>query len=207
MHSINGMAERFRGMLEAPGVIEVPGCYDVLSAMLLRDAGFDAVFVSGLGVAASLFGNPDIGLTTLAETALLAKNVIGAIDVPAVVDADNGYGNEDNVVRTVFELEHAGAAAMIMEDQVLPKKCGHLENKVILPLRLYLRKLDCALKARCTPMVVIARTDASDLDEGILRANEFHRAGADVTMVDGLPSLEAARRVCEIGRASGRERV
>src|SRR5262245_45693413 len=116
MRSINGMAERFREALSSPGVIELPGCYDVLSAMILEQAGFSTVFLSGYGVAASFFGNPDIGLTTLTETTLLARNVVNSVRIPVVVDADNGYGNEDNVIRTVYEIEHAGAAAMIMED-------------------------------------------------------------------------------------------
>jgi 2-methylisocitrate lyase-like PEP mutase family enzyme len=111
------------------------------------------------------------------------------------VDADNGYGNEDNVVRTVHELEHAGAAAMILEDQVFPKRCGHAAGKAVIPLDQYMRKLECALAARQTPLVVVARTDAASIDEGIMRANRFLAAGADVTLIDGLPSLEALRRI------------
>jgi 2-methylisocitrate lyase-like PEP mutase family enzyme len=195
MKSINQMAERFRELLEGPHGIELPGCYDVLSAMVLERTGFPAVFMSGYGVAASFLGNPDIGLTSLTETALLTKNVAHAIHVPLVVDADNGYGNEDNVVRTVHELEHAGAAAMILEDQVFPKRCGHAAGKAVIPLDQYMRKLECALAARQTPLVVVARTDAASIDEGILRANRFAAAGADVTLIDGLPSLDALRRI------------
>jgi 2,3-dimethylmalate lyase len=197
-HSINGMAERLRGRLDAPGAIVLGGCYDVLSALLLRQAGFSAIFLSGYGAAASLFGNPDIGLTSLSETAIATKNTTAAVhDVPIIVDADNGYGNEDNVIRTVYELECAGAAGMIMEDQILPKRCGHADGKQILPLPLYMRKLECALKARQTPMVVVARTDATDLTEAIGRARDFHAAGADVTLVDGLRSIDDAKRVCD----------
>jgi 2-methylisocitrate lyase-like PEP mutase family enzyme len=195
-HSINGMAERLREKLETAGAFPLAGCYDVLSAMLLRQAGFSAIFLSGYGVAASLLGNPDIGLTSLSETAAAAKNTISAVhDVPIIVDADNGYGNEDNVIRTVYELEYAGAAGMIMEDQVLPKRCGHTDDKKILPLPLYMRKLECALKSRQTPMVVVARTDSMDLDDAIARAKDFHSAGADVTLVDGLKSLEDVKRI------------
>ena len=100
-----------------------------------------------------------------------------AIDLPLVVNADNGYGNEDNVVRTVHELEHAGAAAMILEDQVLPKRCGHAAGKAIIPLDQYMRKLECALEARRTPMCIVARTDATSIDEGILRAKRLPRCG------------------------------
>jgi 2-methylisocitrate lyase-like PEP mutase family enzyme len=195
MRSINGMAERLREMLAAPGGVQLPGCYDVLSAMILERAGFQAVFMSGYGVAASFLGNPDIGLTSLVETALVTKNVTSSIRVPLVVDADNGYGNEDNVVRTVYELEHAGAAAMILEDQVFPKRCGHAAGKAVLPLEVYMRKLECALEARQTPMVVVARTDALSIDEGIRRAKTFHAAGADVMLIDGLPSVDALKRV------------
>jgi 2-methylisocitrate lyase-like PEP mutase family enzyme len=195
MQSINGMAERFRELLGSPQGFELPGCYDVLSAMVLERTGFPAVFMSGYGVAASFLGNPDIGLTSLTETALLTKNVAHAVHVPLVVDADNGYGNEDNVVRTVHELEHAGAAAMILEDQVFPKRCGHAAGKAVIPLDEYLRKLECALAARRTPLVVVARTDAESTDEAILRAKRFLAAGADVTLIDGLPTVDALKRI------------
>jgi 2-methylisocitrate lyase-like PEP mutase family enzyme len=195
MRSINGMAERFRQLLASPDGIELPGCYDALSAAILEHVGFKAVFLSGYGVAASLLGNPDIGLTTLVETSLMTKNVSSALHVPLVVDADNGYGNEDNVVRTVSELEHSGAAAMILEDQVFPKRCGHAGGKKVIPLDQYMRKLECALKARETAMCVVARTDAATIDEGILRAKQFHAAGADVLLIDGLPSHDALERV------------
>jgi 2-methylisocitrate lyase-like PEP mutase family enzyme len=195
MRSINGMAERLRELLDSPQFIELPGCHDVLSAMILDRVGFPAIFLSGYGIAASLLGNPDIGLTSLVETATVARNITRAIHVPLVVDADNGYGNEDNVVRTVHELEHAGAAAMILEDQVFPKRCGHAASKSVLPIDQYMRKLQCALAARQTPMVVVARTDALEIDEGIARAKRFHAAGADVVLIDGLPSLEALQRV------------
>lgn len=197
VNSLNGMAERFREMLAAPGVIQLPGCYDTLSAMLLEQAGFSAVFLSGYGFAASFFGNPDIGLTTLTETVLLSKNLTSALNVPLVVDADNGYGNEDNVLRTVHELEHTGAAAMIMEDQVSPKRCGHTEDKQILPLSTFMRKLECALAGRKTPLTIVARTDSMDLNDAISRAKTFHAAGADVTLIDGLRSLDDAKRVAD----------
>ncbi len=193
----NPMADRLRELLASPAGIELPGCYDALSAMILERAGFPAVFMSGYGIAASLLGNPDIGLTSLVETAAMTRNITAALHVPLVVDADNGYGDEDNVVRTVYELERAGAAAMILEDQVFPKRCGHAAGKSIIPLDKYMRKLDCALAARQTSMVVVARTDATSMDEGIARARRFHAAGADVTLVDGLPSVEALRRVGE----------
>ncbi len=195
MRQSGTMAERFRSLLGRPEGIELPGCYDALSAMLLERAGFDAVFMSGYGLAASLLGNPDIGLTSLVETAAVTRNVASAIGVPLVVDADDGYGSEDSVVRTVTELEHAGAAAMILEDQVSPKRCGHAAGKQVIPLDSYLRKLECALRARRTALVVVARTDATSIDEGILRAKRFREVGADVVLIDGLASTEALERV------------
>jgi 2,3-dimethylmalate lyase len=193
--SINGMAERFRARLESDDTVAMPGCYDVFSALIMQDAGFEAVFVSGYGVAASLLGNPDIGLTTLSETTQMANNVVRAIGIPAVVDVDNGYGNEENVSRTIYEMEAAGVAGIQLEDQVFPKRCGHSEGKVVLPMDKYLRKLDAALRARQTPLVIIARTDSSDLDDAITRARAFLDAGADAVIVDGLANMEAMKRV------------
>src|SRR5580692_765240 len=159
----NPMADRLRDLLAAPGGVELPGCYDALSAMILERAGFPAVFMSGYGIAASVLGMPDIGLTSLVETSLMVKNITGALHVPLVVDADNGYGDEDSVVRTVYELESAGAAAMILEDQVFPKRCGHAAGKSVIPLDKYMRKLECALEARQTNLVIVARTDATTM--------------------------------------------
>jgi 2,3-dimethylmalate lyase len=203
--SINGMAEKFRSLLEEPGVIELPGCYDVLSAMILEQAGFKCVFLSGYGVAASMMGNPDIGLTTLSETAMMARYTAARVNVPVVVDADNGYGNEDNVIRTVEELESAGAAVIVIEDQVLPKRCGHTGGKKVLPLPFYMRKLEFALKARRTPMVIIARTDSMDIEDAIQRAKTFHAAGADGLLIDGLKGMEQLKRVA--GEVPGHKQV
>jgi 2-methylisocitrate lyase-like PEP mutase family enzyme len=163
------------------------------------------VFLSGYGVAASMMGNPDIGLTTLSETAMMAKYCAARLNVPLVVDADNGYGNEDNVIRTVEELESAGTAVMVMEDQVLPKRCGHTGGKRVLPLEQYMRKLDYALKARRTPMVIVARTDSMDLDDAIHRAKTFHSAGADALLIDGLRGMEQLKRVA--GEVPGHKQV
>ena len=193
--SINGMAEKFRARLEEPSTIVLPGCHDVLSAVLAQEAGFEAVFLSGYGVAASFLGNPDIGLTSLTETAQIARHVVNAIDVPVVVDVDNGYGNEENVSRTICEMESAGVAAVQLEDQIFPKRCGHAEGKKVLPLDLYMTKLASALKARQTPLSIIARTDSTDLDDAIMRARSFLDAGADAVIIDGLRDQAAIDRV------------
>ena len=195
--SLTGMAEVYREMLASPGYIELLGAHDVLSAVVAENVGFRAVFLSGYGLAASALGNPDIGLTTLTETSIAAKNMINRLGIPVVVDADNGYGNEDNVVRTVRELEFAGAAGLVMEDQVLPKRCGHAEGKKVLPLALYMRKLEYALRCRETPLVIVARTDASPLSEAIQRARTFHSAGADLTLIDGVRSLDHLKQIAD----------
>lgn len=195
--SLNGHSEKLRQLLKTSDIIEVPGCYDVCSAMILSQIGFSAVFLSGYSVAASLLGKPDIGLTNLVETSTVAKHIVHAIDVPLIVDADDGYGNENIVARTVYEMESSGAAAMVMEDQISPKQCGHSDNKKILPLAEYMKKLECALNARQTPLVMIARTDETDLHLAIARAKTFYEAGADVTIIDGIQSLDALKRIGE----------
>lgn len=194
MNPIRSPAARFAGLLAGPGIVPLAGCYDAFSAMALEDAGFPAIFLSGYGVAASRLGNPDIGLTPLVETALCARNVARRIRAPLVVDVDNGYGEGAAVARTVSEMERAGAAAIVMEDQVAPKKCGHSEGKRVVPLSGYLRKLERALKARRTALLLIARTDAGPIEEAIARAKAFHSAGADVTAIDGIRSVADMRR-------------
>jgi 2-methylisocitrate lyase-like PEP mutase family enzyme len=186
-------------MLSGPGLIAMPGCYDVWSAILLERAGFPAIFVSGYGVAASLVGSPDIGLTTLTETLAVARRVVASVRVPVVLDIDNGYGDEDGVIRTVREAEATGVAAVQLEDQVLPKRCGHANGKQVSSFDVALRKLEAALDAREGDLCVIARTDATNLDEAIRRAQAFRAAGAEATIVDGLRSepdlLRVAREV------------
>jgi 2-methylisocitrate lyase-like PEP mutase family enzyme len=176
-------------------VLTLAGCYDVWSAVLLEGAGFPAVFVSGYGVAASLCGGPDIGLTTLTETLSVARRVVASVQVPVVLDIDNGYGDEDNVIRAVREAEAAGVAAVQLEDQVLPKRCGHANGKKVCSFDAALRKLELALDARERDLCIIARTDSADLDDAIRRAQAFRAAGADATIVDGLRSEEDVLRV------------
>lgn len=186
----------FRRLLTQPDLLVLAGCYDAWSAILLEQAGFPAVFVSGYGVAATL-GVPDIGLTTLSETIAVARRVVASVSVPVVLDIDNGYGDEDGVVRAIREAESAGVAAVQLEDQVMPKRCGHMPNKKVHELDHALRKLEFALDARETDLCIIARTDSSDIDDAITRARAFHDAGADCTIVDGLRSLADMQRVAE----------
>ena len=181
--------------LNKPGFIELMGCYDVLSAMILEHLGYQSVFVSGYGVAASLLGYPDIGLTTLFEEAMMVRNITRALNIPVVADIDDGYGGPDNVKRTIYEMERAGAAAVILEDQISPKRCGPLSDKKILPLNDYLKKLETALKCRQGRMCIIARTDEQDVDKAIERAQIFHEMGADATFIQNQPTLDAIKKI------------
>jgi 2-methylisocitrate lyase-like PEP mutase family enzyme len=192
------LGTQFRSLLDGPDLIVAPGCYDVLSALILERAGFPAVFISGYGVAASLLGSPDIGLTSLTETLDVARRVTAQVRVPVILDLDNGYGDVDSALRAIRGAEEAGVAAIQLEDQVLPKRCGHAAGKRVCDIDTYLRKLEAVLQSR-EDVCVIARTDSPNLDDAIYRARRYHAAGADVTIVDGLSSeLDAARVAAEI---------
>jgi 2-methylisocitrate lyase-like PEP mutase family enzyme len=185
MRSINGMAERLRSELGQPGAVEVPGCYDVFSAMLLENAGFEAIF---LGVYRLAPGNPDVALATLGETVSLARNIANRVHVPLIVETEHEHGNGDQVLRTISELEAAGAAAVIL---------GHTEGKTSIPLLQDIKRLEMALACRQTPLCVMARSRPGSVDENIDCAEAFASAGADGTLIDGLHSLDNARRVAE----------
>jgi 2-methylisocitrate lyase-like PEP mutase family enzyme len=177
-----------------------PGVFDGLSASLVGRIGFDAAYLTGAGVAASGFGLPDIGLVTQTEMAERARMIVRALgDVPLIADADTGYGAALNVVRTVREYESAGVAAIQLEDQAFPKKCGHLPDKELIPAEEFVLKLRAALDARTDPdLVVIARTDARaalGLDAAIDRANTYAEAGADVIFVEAPQSVEEIERI------------
>jgi len=166
----------------------LPGVWDTLSARLAVEAGFRAVFVSGYCLSATRLGAPDVGLLGQAEVVDAAARICAAVDVPVIVDADTGYGNAFNVERTVEELVRAGAAGCFLEDQVWPKRCGHMDGKRVEPLAEYLPKLRAALDvARGASFHVTARTDARaavGLDEAIARARAFADAGADAVFVE-----------------------
>jgi 2-methylisocitrate lyase-like PEP mutase family enzyme len=189
-----------RDRLGSGELIVAPGVFDGISAHLVRRLGFAAGYLTGAGVAASGFGLPDIGLVTqteMAERARTFTRVLG--DVPLIADADTGYGAALNVVRTVREYEAAGVAAIQLEDQAFPKKCGHLPDKELIPAGEFARRLGAALEARTDPdLVVIARTDARGplgLDEAIARANRYAAEGADVIFVEAPRSTEEIERI------------
>jgi len=190
---------RLRELLAGPGPVVAPGAYDALSARLVEQAGFDVVYMTGFGTTASLIGRPDVGLLTGAEMVDNATRIAAAVDVPVIADADTGYGNAINVVRTVRAYEQAGVAGLHLEDQVMPKKCGHLSGKAVIDAGEMVGKIRAAVEARRDPdLLLIARTDAAavhGLDEAIRRGRLFADAGADALFVEAPTSEEDLARV------------
>jgi 2-methylisocitrate lyase-like PEP mutase family enzyme len=174
-------------MLTAPEPVVAPGAYDALSARLAEQAGFGAVYLTGFGASASLLGRPDIGLLSFAEMAGHARRLAEAVSVPLIADADDGYGNPLNVQRTVREYEAAGVAALHLEDQVAPKRCGHMAGKHVIEAAEMVEKVRAAVEARTGDLIVIARTDAravEGLDAALRRARLYLEAGADALFVE-----------------------
>jgi 2-methylisocitrate lyase-like PEP mutase family enzyme len=185
-------AAKLRQLLKQDMIV-APGAYDCITARTIAQAGFSAVYMTGAGTAATL-GYPDYGLVTMSEMADNAGRIAASVDVPVIADADTGYGNELNTTRTIREYERRGVAGLHIEDQGFPKKCGHLDNKVIVPLDEYLAKIRAAAAARTNPdFVIIARTDSRaglGLEEAIRRANAALEAGADMAFVEAPQTLE-----------------
>lgn len=193
---------RLRELLDQGKLIVAPGVYDGISAQLAQRTGHSAAYLTGAGVAASGFGLPDIGLLTQTEMVERARMVVRALgDVPLLADADTGYGAPINVIRTVREYEDAGVAAIQLEDQAFPKRCGHLPDKELVSADDFVRTLHAALDARTdTGMLLIARTDARGplgLDEAIQRANRYAAAGADILFVEAPHSDEEIKRIAD----------
>jgi carboxyvinyl-carboxyphosphonate phosphorylmutase len=190
---------RLRRMLEAPGIIVAPGAYDGISARLIEAAGFPAVYMTGAGTAASFLGQPDLGLATLTEMATHASHLASCVSLPVIADADTGYGNALNVVRTVREYEKAGVAGLHIEDQVAPKKCGHIAGKQVIDAKEFADKIRAAVEYKTDgDFVVIARTDAravTGLDDAIARANLYREAGADLVFLEAPQSLAEIERI------------
>jgi len=180
----------------------VPGAYDGVSARLVQDAGFPAVYMTGYGTAASRLGLPDLGFAGLGEMVDHARNLAAVLDVPLIADADTGYGNALNVRRTVQAYEAAGVAALHIEDQIAPKRCGHLAGHQVVPRGEFAGKIRAAVEARTDPdLLVIARTDAISavgFDEALRRGEAAVKAGADVLFIEA-PRTEA--QVAEVARA------
>jgi len=189
---------RLRALIADGPVVVAPGAHNGLTAKLVERAGFSAVYLTGAGVANTLLGVPDVGLITLTEMTWVARCVAGAVEIPVIADADTGYGNAINILRTVREYEKTGVAGIHIEDQVSPKRCGHIAGKEVISTEEMIGKIKAAVDARTDPdFLLIARTDARGplgLEEAIQRANLYAEAGADMVFPDALLSEEELAR-------------
>src|SRR3954449_645345 len=192
-------AAGLRALLERGEPVLAPGAYDGLSARLVERAGFPAVYMTGFGASASLLGRPDVGLLSFAEMAGHARRLAQAVSVPLIADADDGYGNPLNVMRTVREYAAAGVAALHVEDQVAPKRCGHMEGKDVIDAAEMVEKVRAAVEARGDgELLIIARTDAravEGLDAALERARRYREAGADALFVEAPESEQEIEAV------------
>ena len=190
-------------MLRESGPTAFPGVYDTLSAKIAERVGFPMAFISGYSVAATSIGEPDVGLLTQTEMVDRARRICGSVSIPILVDADTGYGNPLNVHRTVCELMAAGAAGCFLEDQVWPKRCGHMQGKRIVERDEYVHKVRAAVEARGNcDFFIVARTDAlavAGMDEAVARVEAARKAGADASFIEAPASMEDLR---EVGRRS-----
>lgn len=179
----------------------MPGIYDALSAKIAARSGFEVVFITGYSLSATLLGEPDFGLLTQTEVVAAAQRICSVIDAPVIVDADTGYGNAVNVIRTVEDLLRAGAAGMFLEDQVWPKRCGHMRGKQVIPIGEQLKKLSAAVEAKAgRDFFIVARTDARQalgIEEAIRRGKAFKEAGADAVFIE---APETKEEMAEIAR-------
>ena len=189
----------FRKLMLDKEIFVIPGCHDALSAKIVELVGFKAVTMGGYAASAASLAKPDVSLLTLTEYVNIARNIVQAVDLPLFVDGDTGHGNVTNVGRTVRVFENAGVAALFIEDQVFPKRCGHMEGKQIIPTAEMVAKVKAAVDARVdADLVIMARTDAIavyGIDDAIERANLYREAGADLIFVEAPRSVEEMRRI------------
>lgn len=187
-------ANRIHSLLKKERTLVFPGVYDALGAKLVERAGFPLTFISGYSVAATQLGLPDFGYLTQTEMVAMAKRVCGSVKIPVIIDADTGYGNALNVIRTVNELIDAGAAGMFLEDQVWPKRCGHMKGKRVIPVEEQTQKIRAAVDARRgRDFFIVARTDArqvNGLEDAIQRCRRYKEAGADALFVEAPRTTE-----------------
>jgi carboxyvinyl-carboxyphosphonate phosphorylmutase len=199
--ALTSAPRKLREELEKPGCILAVGVFDALSARIAEKLGFRAAVMGGYNTSASLLGKPDIGLLTLTEMVRHLNYICEASGVPIIADGDTGYGNPLNVMRTVREYEKAGAAAILLEDQVAPKRCGHMEGKQVIPAEEQVQKIRAAVDARSDPdFVIIARTDARNvngIDDAIRRAKMYREAGADMTFVEAPTTVQELQRIVD----------
>jgi 2,3-dimethylmalate lyase len=189
-------------LLKRKKIVVAPGAWDALSARLIARHGFPAVYLTGYGTTASLLARPDIGFVTLSDMCGVVRNIANAIDVPLIADAESGFGNAVNITRVVREYEQAGAAAIHLEDQVVPKRFGGEDTPQVVPAEEHAAKIRIAVKSRRSPdFLIIGRTDCVErlgLDEAVRRGNAYRKAGADIIFVHGIKTAEEIR---EVGRA------
>ena len=195
---------RLRELIARGPTLYVPGCYNAMSGRVLEAAGFEAIYMTGYGTSLSLTGLPDVGLTTMSEMVANARYIASAVRIPLIADADTGFGNAINVIRTIREYIGAGVAGIHMEDQVSPKRCGHVAGRLVIPMEEAVGKIRAAADTRDEldrDFVLIARTDArgasgGSLDDAIRRVNAYLEAGADLAFVEGPTSAEEVERIC-----------
>jgi 2-methylisocitrate lyase-like PEP mutase family enzyme len=194
-------AERLRILLERPGVLVMPGCHDAMSARLIEEAGFELGFMSGFAVSAARLGMPDAGLISYGELVEQGQNICAAVTIPVIGDGDTGFGSAQNIKRTVQGYARAGFAAIMLEDQVAPKRCGHTEGKSVVGGDEALTRVRAAVDARNAgaDILIMARTDARaclSLDEAISRCQQFRAIGADITFLEAPLNEDEMRRYC-----------
>lgn len=188
-----------RELIQKKEILVAPGAHDAFSAKLVEAVGFEAVYMTGFGTAASVFGLPDIGLLTLTEMVQNAKHLADAVGIPVIADADTAYGNHLNAFRTIEEYERAGVAAIQIEDQISPKRCGHMEGQKVVTIKEMVAKIRAGVAARKDKdMVIIARTDAisaKGFEEAIRRGNIYREEGADLLFIEAPTTLEQLEKI------------
>ncbi len=199
--STASLTTRLRQLVAAPGTLVAPGAQDALSAILVEEAGFDALYLGDYNASAVLLGRPDYGLVTVSEMADLVRRITAVVDIPLIADGGCGFGNALNTMRTVEAYESAGAAAVTIEDQVFPKRCGHMEGKQVVPTDEMQAKIRAARRARLDDdLMIIARTDSiytGGMDEAAKRGRAFADAGADAFWADAVPTLDDLARLVD----------
>jgi carboxyvinyl-carboxyphosphonate phosphorylmutase len=190
---------RLKELVLAPEILVMPGAHDSLVARIIERMGFQALTLGGYPATANLLGKPDVSLLSLTEMVEYTRRICGAVDIPVFTDGDTGYGNVTNVYRTVREMERAGAAGMFIEDQVFPKRCGHMEGKQVIPAEEMVAKIKAALDARTDPdFILMARTDAlavHGMEEAIRRGNLYRETGADLIFIEAPQTIEEMKRI------------
>ena len=198
MKSFNG-PQRIRQLLSQPGIIRSLGAHDVFTALIVEQAGFETVFIGGFGTSASMLGLPDLNFLTMTEMAEAVRRMAARVSIPVIADGDTGHGDLHNVQRTIEAFESAGAAGILLEDQVMPKRCGHFANKQVIPTEEMVLKIKAAASAKSDPnFLIFARTDArqmNGLDDAIDRVNRCCEAGADIAFIEAPQSLAELEQI------------